>query len=351
MSTSVPRLRVASWPGYAVRHNPFMHIFLDGLKAAGCDIVSTETVEDCTRASADILLLHWPERVYSEAHNGLAALGKIRHLLTALANRPRNMRVIWLVHNLSPHDAGLSTRLVWPVYMRLLFRQLDGFMTLSPGTVDQVRAAFPALNKLPTIGLWHPVYPNTILPVAARSAARARLGVSSAQRVLGYCGQIRPYKGVEDLITAFRKVPDAHLRLFLAGKPVSAAFAATLRTMAEGDPRIHLRLEDLSADDFRTTLGVCDIIVAPLRRYLHSGSIVHALSAARPVLTPETPFSTSLREVLGPDWVHIYQGRIMPDHLKAIVARTLVQENPSLQVMQGEQVGNRATEFFRSLTR
>jgi hypothetical protein len=54
-------------------------------------------------------------------------------------------------------------------------------------------------------------------------------------------------------------------------------------------------------------------VVAPLRRYLHSGSIVHALSAQRPVLTPETPFATGLAAELGrPDWLQTYRGPLTP---------------------------------------
>ena len=50
-------------------------------------------------------------------------------------------------------------------------------------------------------------------------------------------------------------------------------------------------------------------MVAPFRRYLHSGSIVHALSAGRPVLTPATPFALSLAAELGrPDWLQTYAG-------------------------------------------
>ena len=50
-------------------------------------------------------------------------------------------------------------------------------------------------------------------------------------------------------------------------------------------------------------------MVAPFRHYLHSGSIVHALSAGRPVLTPATPFALSLAAELGrPDWLQTYAG-------------------------------------------
>jgi hypothetical protein len=62
-------------------------------------------------------------------------------------------------------------------------------------------------------------------------------------------------------------------------------------------------------------------VVAPFRRYLHSGSIVHALSAGRPVLTPATPFASSLAGELGrPDWLQTYEGGLTPATLAAASA-------------------------------
>ena len=59
-------------------------------------------------------------------------------------------------------------------------------------------------------------------------------------------------------------------------------------------------------------------MVAPFRRYLHSGSIVHALSAGRPVLTPATPFATSLAAELGrPDWLQTYAGPLTAGDARA----------------------------------
>ena len=174
-------------------------------------------------------------------------------------------------------------------------------------------AAYPALAGKPVEHVWHPAYPGEALSPEARADARAGLGWGGAERVYGYCGQLRPYKGVEDLIAAFRQLPDPAARLLVAGRPRDAAFAGALRALAGGDARIRLVLEDLTPDRFRACLGACDIVAAPFRRYLHSGSIVHALSAQRPVLTPATPFATSLAAELGrPDWLQTYQGPLTP---------------------------------------
>jgi glycosyltransferase involved in cell wall biosynthesis len=343
------RLRVASWPGYGATHNPFIHVFLKGLEDAGCEVVSLETVEACAGQAPDILLLHWAERVFGESRNRWQALVKIRNLLTSLAARPAQTRVVWLVHNIAPHDARRLQRLVWPYYTRALARQVDGFMTLSPGTVDQVRTALPVLAARPAVGLWHPDYPGAVLPYDERTSARAALGWTDAQHVLGYCGQIRPYKGVEELLVTFRKTTGSDLRLLLAGRPVTAGFADWLRSVAADDPRIVLRLADLPPAAFRAALGSCNTVVAPFRDYLHSGSIVHALSAARPVLTPATPFARSLQGRLGADWVRTHDGPLTPALLESQVGFSAGLGRPNLSDMAAKKVGREAARFFHDL--
>ncbi len=345
-------LRIASWPGYGATHNPFVHVFLDALRDAGCTVDSIERVEDVgaiADRAPDILLLHWAERVFGESQSRLQVLTKIRSLLAALAARPGHCRVVWLVHNLAPHDARPMQRLVWPFYLRALARQVDGFMTLSPGTVDQVRAALPALAGKPAVGLWHPAYPDAILSPNERNAARAGAGWTPDQCVLGYCGQIRPYKGVEELLTTFRATPRADLRLLFAGRPGSPAFRDWIEAEAVRDPRITLRLQDLPAPAFREALGICDVTVAPLRTYLHSGSIVHALSANRPVLTPGTPFSRSLAAELGTGWMRLYQGELTPDLLRAQTPQPANIAAPNLSAMNAARVGQAAARFFGGL--
>ncbi len=348
-------LRVASWPGFEAMHNAFVPIFLHALEQAGCTIQSLERATDLVGAlkadpPPDIVLLHWAERVFGETANRWQSLSSIRSLLSALSRRSDTTRVVWLVHNLAPHDARPLQRLVWPHYVRGLARRIDGFLTLSPGTVDPVRSALPALAELPAAGLWHPAYPHAALPPAAREQARAVYGWGAQDRVLGYCGQIRPYKGVEDLVTAFEATDRTDLRLLLAGRTGATGLAETLTRAAARDPRITLDFRTLPPEAFRAALGACDVIAAPLRRYLHSGSLVHALSAARPVLTPSTPFADSLRAALGPTWVNTYDGPLTPGQLQT-VPETLPQGQPDLAAFAPEAVGRQAVTFFESLQR
>lgn len=354
MTTDTP-LRVASWPGKTTAHNPFLNIFLGGIEAAGAHVVSLPDIAALEREVAqapDILLLHWAERVFAEAGSRWQALGNIRRLVRALGRTAPQTRVVWLVHNLEPHDMRRFQALVWPRYVRALARRADGFLTLAPGTVETVRAALPPLQGTPAAGLWHPAYEGALLSAAERHQARADLGVGPGDRLLGYCGQIRPYKGVLELLEAFLQTTDPTVRLVLAGRPQTnrpgaQAFLDRLQGKAAQDARVSLRLGDLDHTTFRATQGACDTIAAPFKQYLHSGSLVHALSAGCQILTPDTPFAASYQDLLGGDWVRLYSGALTPDMLAQPLPNS--GSNSDLEPLSGTAVGIEACRFFRSL--
>jgi beta-1,4-mannosyltransferase len=257
--------------------------------------------------------------------------------------------VVWLVHNLEPHDMRPLQRLIWPFYTRRLVGQVDAVLTLSPGTLAPVLAAYPGLAGKPAAFVWHPAYPDAALGPDARAALRRARGWSEAERVLGCCGQIRDYKGVDQLAEAFLGTDDPSLRLLIAGRPHRAdALVTRLRTAAARDPRVTLEFGDLSDTAFRDALACCDVVVAPFRRYLHSGSLVHALSADRPVLTPATPFSESLRDELGPDWVRTYAGPLTPGILGEAAAVHPATPAP-MDAFAPEAIGAKLADWLRRL--
>jgi len=347
--TAAKKLQIASWPGYGASHNPFVRLFLDGLAEAGCDIVSIDKVEYFPTKAPDIVLLHWAERIFGESQSRWQMIRKIVKLLRALSKLPQTTKVVWLVHNLAPHDARKLQRIIWPRYLRQLIRHVDAILTLSPGTVTQVQAALPALAGLPSQGLWHPSYPDASVSESVRLEARARYGWTQDEKVLGYCGQIRPYKGVEDLLTAFLSTTDQNLRLFISGRPGRASFAEQLAKMASGDPRVALDLRNLSNEEFKEALSVCDRVVAPFRDYLHSGSLVHALSASCPILTPVTPFSASLKDYVGAAWVNTYDGTLTADILSDSAYTLPETDSPDLTAWDPITVGQQCVDFLTTL--
>jgi len=289
-----------------------MHIFLDHLQDTGAEIVSLESIDEICQSDVDVVVLHWLETVIWETKSRRDRFRKAIKLLQ-FASKPAGTRpkLVWMAHNLKPHRLnGKVITKAWPTYSRALTRRFDGVITLSPGTVPAVHGAFPALKEKPTKAIWHPAYPA---PKITKSEARAALGLPSEGHVFGYCGQLKRYKNLEEATSAFLKTQDPSLRLVIAGVPADEAVVASLEKAAAEDPRILLWAKNLSAEEFETALVACDTALQPFKDYLHSGSMIHAVSAGCRILTPAKPFAQALQDSIGSDWVTLYEGALTPE--------------------------------------
>jgi hypothetical protein len=56
--------------------------------------------------------------------------------------------------------------------------------------------------------------------------------------------------------------------------------------------------------------------VLPFVDSLHSGSIMYGLSAGRPAITPDTPYSRGVDRAIGPGWVVRYSDVLTPETLR-----------------------------------
>ncbi|WP_157046529.1 glycosyltransferase [Roseovarius sp. 217] len=342
-------LRIGSWPGFGDHNNKFMELFLGGLRDADCEIISIETVNDIPTSGLDVLILHWAEKLFWEARDRWDILARILTLINRLKQIRPKTKVVWLVHNLQPHEPRKFKNLIWPFYIRTLARNIDAALTLSPGTVPVVREHLGALKHKPVAWAWHPAYPRLCQGTHNAGAARSARGWETEHYVFGYCGQIRPYKGVDDLINVFLRSENPSWRLLIAGRASSSEFEDILEDKAVADPRIRLEFGDMSEVEYEMAILCCDTIVAPFRKYLHSGSLVHAMSVGRQVLTPRTPFSNALAKQVGRDWVALYDGPLSVDALQEAEQGRNESDNADLSEFDPKRVGEQIVAFFQSL--
>ena len=87
----------------------------------------------------------------------------------------------------------------------------------------------PHAHVIP-IGSYENAYPADV----TRQQARQRFGIPDEAFAFVFFGNVRPYKGVNALIDAFRHVQSAHptSHLLIAGRPHSEAFAAEVRILS-----------------------------------------------------------------------------------------------------------------------
>jgi glycosyltransferase involved in cell wall biosynthesis len=103
---------------------------------------------------------------------------------------------------------------------------------------------------------------------------------------LGYFGRLDPTKGVDIVVDALRRLPNAAVRFETYGtrQPGSEAYAAKLERAAAKDPRVAL-LSALPPDAVGEAMARCDLVVVP-SRWLETGPLVvlEAFAAGTPVL-------------------------------------------------------------------
>jgi glycosyltransferase involved in cell wall biosynthesis len=106
------------------------------------------------------------------------------------------------------------------------------------------------------------------------------------QRVLLFLGAIRPYKGLERLVEAFRRIPGDELRLVIAGKPWYTMPPGELEAMAQSDQRIILEPRFIPDLDLQRYYKAADVVVLPYTGVLSSGATLLSMSFGCPVIAP-----------------------------------------------------------------
>ena len=137
-------------------------------------------------------------------------------------------------------------------------------------------------------------YPNEV----TKSDARRGLGLPDHAFVYLFLGLLRPYKGLEDLFDAFKKIEDSKARLLVVGRVFGDdSYDLKLKKRIGDDFRIKLVPEFIPDKDLQIYLKASDIFVLPYKDITTSGAAALALSFGRPILAPSI---TSFPEVVTP---------------------------------------------------
>lgn len=245
-----------------------------------------------------LLHFHWTHHHYTRETwlQSMVELAKYAAKI-ALARR-LGYRIVWTMHNYMPHERR------YPLlhYLdRLLMAQLADTVIVHCDRARQLleRRLFRRRNVL--------VIPlgnfGEYVERCDRSQARLGLGIPAVRIMLLYFGMIRTYKGVPDLLRAFRQVDDENLVLAIVGQPVSDELAQEVTSLAADDPRVLTRLEHLRDAELSLYLSAADVAVLPYRNILTSGAAILALSFGLPVVAPRMG---CLPELVGPECGLLY---------------------------------------------
>ena len=268
--------------------------------------------------------------------------------MTLLALKARGVTLIWCVHNVQPHDASKLFLLLWRFYVGAISILVDGFVTLSPSTLEIVRSKLPRLAAKPGIyvcGIQIYLLPSFCPQIAE---ARRQRGLQPSDTVFCFFGFAKRYKGLDELIRCFLEFRDQtfHLRDFWFCKFGDIAMAE--RIMME-DPRIRASLRWLPEAELFEAVFASDVAVLPFKSILHSGSLIYALCCGRPVITPATPYALDIQKMVGVEWVRTYDPPLASDVLVRLSGKQTGK--PNLEFLSIHDSGLKLRAFYESFRR
>ena len=200
-------------------------------------------------------------------------LGAVQALMLRASGRP----IVYTPHNTFDRSARSYAR------ANALIRRCAARIVVHS---NYDRAALPAAQAAKTVVIAHGEYgalAGSGSPDADPASARAELGAHEDELVVLLFGQLRPDKGIRDLLLAGADVP--RIRIVLAGEDNGALDeVADLLADERLRDRVIVQPGYASAAQTGRLFAASDVVVLPYYRASASGVLLLAYGYARPVL-------------------------------------------------------------------
>jgi glycosyltransferase involved in cell wall biosynthesis len=284
-----PLIVLQSFPEPRPTTNPYIVMLRDCLAATPGIVLEPFTWRRFVLGRFDVFHVHWLEVHLGGPNPGKNAVRRVLMLIALLRLRVQRRPLVRTMHNLEL-PSGISRA------ERFLLRLAERWTTLR----ILINDATPVAGHGPVTTILHGHYRDWFTTPPA-SPERGRLA---------FFGQIRRYKNVDGLLTAFRETTGSGeaLRLRVVGRPTSPDLAEEIRETARQDSRVSLDLDFIEDAHLAAEITAAELVVLPYREMHNSGSSLTALSLGRPVLVPDNVANRTLAAEVGPGWVLRYPG-------------------------------------------
>jgi glycosyltransferase involved in cell wall biosynthesis len=202
-------------------------------------------------------------------------------------------RLICTIHNVVPHEPQTNDDLA---IARRLCKSADALIVHSETARSALREQ--GLEAKSIVVIPHGSYLDVYSQPPAKPKARKALGLPSGSRIVLFFGNIRPYKGIMDLLDAWdQRVNDG--LLLIAGSCADPDLESAIHEAALRDASIICHLGYIADNDVSTFFAASDGVCLPFRHVATSGSAILALTFDKPLVAPRIGAIQDLPESTG----------------------------------------------------
>ncbi len=192
------------------------------------------------------------------------------------------IKIVWTFHNVLPHDLPFKNIhlfcqkfLIWHCEWIRVF-SLETKLTI----LNQYKIKEHLVKIVPE-GSFVTDYPNTI----TKRQALSNLNLPESGKILLYFGLIKPYKGIIELIDAFKHIAVDNSFLIISGKIMDHEYGQKIISLK--NDRILVFDEFVSTDKVQTFFNAADIVVSPFLKVENSGTVILSMGFSKAIIAPK----------------------------------------------------------------
>ena len=208
-------------------------------------------------------------------------------------------KIVWTVHEPMPHEKEFANDLS---ARKVLSRLADAKIVHSAFAINEMKNLGLDIDNTHIIphGNYMSVYKNQV----SKNEARKYLGLDKDDFIFLFFGIIRGYKGIENLLPAFKRLVKTrkNIKLVIAGdiakdaKNLSKLIENYKKTLGQN---LISNIGFIDDDKVQYYFNSADIVVLPFKKITTSGTAILALSFAKPVIAPKMACLNELPDNIG----------------------------------------------------
>lgn len=315
--------RILSLPGKEFTGNPYCRLFCESLETAGMSLVDIHTSQG-KYFQFDVLHIHWPEFYLTEGSVYMPIVTAPAFLIYMIVTKLLRKKIVWTVHDVIPTKSR-HTKLL-QLYRLCVCFLVDAYVFMSPSSRAEFVKLFPQARKKTACYVPHGPYPVSVISPQRRAELRERLSSGANCLLVGFLGDIKPYKNPEALayLPRFDSI-GREIKIVVAGAVDSTFDTMEIEASLSCIPlkqliRIRERLSDQCLADI---IGAVDVVLLPYLRGSNSGLAMLVLSCGQRLLCSTLPMFGDLMKRPGRPWVYVFDQRVkdLSAELEAALSR------------------------------
>jgi hypothetical protein len=258
----------------------------------------------------DVLHLNWPEFDVTLRPFYIAVVRAPTILVYMIVTKLLRKKIVWTVHDVTP--ASVRHPRLLRLYLFCIRVLVDAYVFMNPSSEAEFKKIFPRARKKPAWHVPHGPYPVSATSPQRRAEVRARLSGGANCLLVGFLGDIRPYKNAEVLkYLPHQDWIKREIKIVVAGAPDTSSDPMKIEVaLSRIPPRRLVRIrERLSDQGLADIIRAVDIVFLPYLRGSNSGFSMLVLSCGQRLLCSALPMFRDLRNRLGPPWVYVFDHR------------------------------------------